>query len=867
MATQPGTAWRALPTTQRKIEDAMPNKQLARGLWTEFANTEDPFGIPNGMHANLRTVDDLIGIYTLLEPQPADAAYPPNPTEGEGQIYTDGSFAVFNAGSWQRYTPRPGVKAIMADGSDVFLSTSDSSWLSMQTFDPGFVGAVKRSFQSKFKDAPISAADAGAVGDGIVNDGEKFSALELNVSGEHVDLLGKTYLVDTIPNGNDYFNGAFLKDGSFYWKPQNPRAHPFESPVATIRAVLPHEGVYRGLNVGIVQIEGVSTWKLIWREATGHGVENGTVIMAADTVDAGKTLTNLRVIYRVSAADTRNFVSGRLGNGRIGIVAARPQEAGTYLPPVFIYSDNPGQANEAWTAITLPATASVDFHGAIYQYPTAVGGHDTLGWIAYGYRPTAEGGGITAFTTVDNGATWTEHLALILPTGGFPSLSEISVARIGNELKWVATIRSSANLNVAISISTDMLTWSVPANSGLMMGSNPPSVFYEDGKLWLLSFSRTGAGREIIPEYGNAIVISEGSPKAIWSANGTGGWRGWKVISTATFWPTGYISLARVRGRWYGLFTLAEEQAGNSRGRTAYLGMLSCDAVDSSNARQMKATIPQENSCWNGGMQLWQAGPSINSFPERTMVADGFTFARSGFVPGAIVSRENGTKGRYAMRIRRVDGDTSAAAMNLTFALTMDESIPYRDEVVTVQLRVTAASGFSAANKFLGVQLRQTSFASEQQIVNSSGLFTNGDMPVDSSSTGVTVDGISRDFVLTVQNVAKDTNQLLLRITWTPVGAALNDYIDIECVKIEPGRLATPFVFLSEYEVLNRAQRFYQSKTVRTENGSRNIGLIKMHRTPTISVDVGTASNITRDGFELSHNASANCLIVASSIL
>ncbi|MFT4190838.1 MAG: hypothetical protein QM617_04845 [Comamonas sp.] len=110
----------------------MATQQLARGLWTGFAPTQDPFHTPNGMAENLRTLDDVFGLYTLLAPQPVDTPLPAAPADGDGQIYVDGTFAVFNAGSWKRYDARPGVKAIMADGSDVYLSTAEGGWLSMR---------------------------------------------------------------------------------------------------------------------------------------------------------------------------------------------------------------------------------------------------------------------------------------------------------------------------------------------------------------------------------------------------------------------------------------------------------------------------------------------------------------------------------------------------------------------------------------------------------------------------------------------------------------------------------------------------------------------------------------------------------------
>ena len=57
----------------------------------------------------------------------------------------------------------------------------------------------------------ISAQDYGAVGNGTTNDSAAFTNLELEYTGRTIDLLGKTYLVNSVPTGNNYINGSFLK--------------------------------------------------------------------------------------------------------------------------------------------------------------------------------------------------------------------------------------------------------------------------------------------------------------------------------------------------------------------------------------------------------------------------------------------------------------------------------------------------------------------------------------------------------------------------------------------------------------------------------------------------------------------------------
>lgn len=721
-----------------------------------------------------------------------------------------------------------------------------------------YTHAAARTQHSKNTEL-LTLDDWGIVGNGSTDDTAAFVDLESDVLGARINLMGRICLVSAVPDGNDYYNGAFKVGTQLYWRHQNPRSHPFETPSASVRAVDPREGIYRGLNVGLFPIAASSTWVLVWRESLGHSTEDGARLMAADTDDAGNTLTNIRLIFTTSTSDTRNFATGVMGTGRLGIVASRPQAAGTYIDPIFIYSDDNGAT---WSSAAIPTTDTVDFHSKIYPWPASAGGNDTSGFVVYGYRPTAEGGGITAFTTIDNGATWVERLNVVPVTVAFPSISELSVARIGTQNKWVMVVRTSTGLNMGVATSTNLTTWTGLVDSGLFLSSNPPELIYEDGKLWVLSYSRRG--RAILTEYGNAIVIAEANANTVYNSGGASGWGGWKVVSPSTFWPTGYCCVHKVRGRFYALFTGAEETAGSSVGRTAYLCLLSSDTVEAANARQMFGAIAQPNSIYNGGLQLWTAGTSFASFAARNVVADGWTFARSSFTAGATVTRQNGDKAQYCMRVRRDDGDVSTQAMTLCFTLTQQDSIPYRNRAVTISFRARAGAGFSAASGFLTVQMRQTNNAGEQQATTSSGQFPIGDGPVQSSATGVTLDGLWRDYVLTVGNVNADATQLLLRITYTPSGTAANDYYEFERMKVEPGRVATPFIFERLADIVQRAKRFLRIFTVQTENGSRHISFGDgMHGTPTVSLSVGSASNVTPDGFELSHTSAASCTVTA----
>ncbi|EFI60752.1 MULTISPECIES: GDSL-type esterase/lipase family protein [Comamonas] len=119
----------------------MSKTQLARGIWANFANTENPFGVPNGMEANLRLIDDHLALYTLAGPVPPTTALPTDARQGAGQIFSNGTYAVLNVGVWQAYPARIGLRAIelgskteyvnIGTGWQVITQKSEKSYLTL----------------------------------------------------------------------------------------------------------------------------------------------------------------------------------------------------------------------------------------------------------------------------------------------------------------------------------------------------------------------------------------------------------------------------------------------------------------------------------------------------------------------------------------------------------------------------------------------------------------------------------------------------------------------------------------------------------------------------------------------------------------
>lgn len=709
--------------------------------------------------------------------------------------------------------------------------------------------AVSRTVESKLREQ-VSAADYGIDSTGIENVTSLFNSLEQDIKGKDFDLQSGTYLVDQIPNGNNYFNGCWKISTQLYYLEKSPKNHPLDSPNFSAKSILAAEGVYRGLSTAAFARSGSPWVNFVYREALGHAPENGTPIFATRTDDLGDSCTPPRIIAQQDNADIRNWASGMMGNGRAGILAARRDiSGGVYLNSLFIYSDDDGLS---FNQVNVPITSnSWDSHSRIYPFPASVGGHDTLGWIAYAYTTSD---GICSMRTVNNGASWTEAKRLILPSTLDPNseasnLSEMSVARIGNQNKWLMVIRT--NQQAAVSVSTDMQNWS-PAklvSSGMLaqMLANPPELIYENGKLWLWTFSRRGS-KEIYPENANALMVAEGDPDTLFSSGGISGWKQWRQISNLPFWPSGYMNFFTVRNKRYALCTTGEDTAGGSTSRQCIITLLGDELVVTTPIKNTMQLIPKVNLYPIGDFRYLPLPGPFSASSSRVTIAPLTSFGRNGGVLGATISRLTGSKNKYKLRISRNDGDSSLAAINTIIVFPLDDSYPLRNRFITFSAVISAGSGFSAANMFLNIRARSTSSTAEGVVSSLSGSFPVGDTLVQSSNTGINIDSLVQKREITIGPFPSDCNQAMLQIFWTPVGTALNDFVDIEAIKIEEGKIATPFEKQSYPDLIQWSDRFMRVFNMPTINGRQFRPLNpRMYRTPTTEITVGTLVASTQD--------------------
>ncbi|MGG3454248.1 SGNH/GDSL hydrolase family protein [Paenibacillus rhizolycopersici] len=116
----------------------------------------------------------------------------------------------------------------------------------------------------------------GAVGNGTTNDTAAFTALEVAVTGKQIDLGNKTYVVDSVPRKNLYYNGFFKVSG--YTRSvvldTPPRFHAFGGQLAKLKASL---GNPLEQYTGIVFIGDSITWGRALPENGAFDPRDGTL--------------------------------------------------------------------------------------------------------------------------------------------------------------------------------------------------------------------------------------------------------------------------------------------------------------------------------------------------------------------------------------------------------------------------------------------------------------------------------------------------------------------------------------------------------------------------------------------------------------
>lgn len=214
----------------------------------------------------------------------------------------------------------------------------------------------------------------------------------------------------------------------------------------------------------------------------------------------------------------------------------------------------------------------------------------------------------------------------------------------------------------------------------------------------------------------------------------------------------------------------------------------------------------RKNLLINGGFDVWQAGAggsaSIAGGATRTRTADCWWAIRQG-TTGYTVSQQTGEVNRYALKWQRDNGNASTQNMLLAQSLETANVVRLkRGTPPTLFLSFYAKKGANYSGGDLTANVVRGT-ATDQNVLDT---YTGA---TTLATLTQTLTGTLTRYSVTVP-ADTSTNELGVRFTWTPTGAAgADDSITLENVQLEVASAATDFEYLPFDDTLRRCQRYY----------------------------------------------------------
>lgn len=260
------------------------------------------------------------------------------------------------------------------------------------------------------------------------------------------------------------------------------------------------------------------------------------------------------------------------------------------------------------------------------------------------------------------------------------------------------------------------------------------------------------------------------------------------------------------------------------------------------------------NAVINGGFSIWRRGSVFAGVTSEAYTADRWHFSTNSD-DVADITCESFTPGQD-----EVDGDP-AAFLRLSFTAGASGT---RNNLLQTIENVRTFAGQTVTLSFWA----RASFAVIMTPMFQQSFGAGGSSTI---ATSLDWEGLSTDWARIVRTVTLPdiSGQTLgdghgLRVNLR-LPAQLSGEIDIACVQVEAGGVATPFERRPAALELALCRRYFERLSVRTENGARHIPLAPKRIAPSVTVSTGSAGHVTPNGFELTYTAPDDCDIEADA--
>lgn len=537
---------------------------------------------------------------------------------------------------------------------------------------------------------------------------------------------------------------------------------------------------------------------IVSRRSKRHIPTNDAVLWAYDTRDDGQTIeSGSRPIYAPGGTYNPDLFIASMCNGRAVILTVRREYVGgsyTYLAPELITSDNPDEANwdttGAKTVLTrdaaLPANFGGNWHGEIYPWPAAEGGHDTNGWIAFSYSD----GVIGCVKTSDN---WTTPSDLLLAVD-HPSESLTEMAVMGSTTAgYTMFIRINGKSVVYASFAAQIDgPWSEPVATTIPLVDAPPdAVTLSDDEAYL--FIRSGKNTQASSDHQGHLMAVRIDPSEFYSSAGVSGFDTAKPFLNLGSWPSDYPQFINRGADWLMITSGGEQQAGTNttQGGASQVMIASSAPVPALSVVSAPAVIlkPSDNVLPNGDWQVWSGATSGTIGTLNQEIGDCWRMQQEGVVtPRGAWSRQAGGRTPWAVRFGRSSGETYVTPHSILSGVKLEELYHLRGKIATFAVDVTAGADLSSTVDILV----------EYSATNTTISTTDGSYPgrgaID-QIIGAAVSAVEPTRHVLTPLIPDDAEMLTVKVRKNHAGTAgANDWIQVENAVLVPGNydLATP---------------------------------------------------------------------------
>lgn len=441
---------------------------------------------------------------------------------------------------------------------------------------------------------------------GLIGDGATLNEVGHIPVGSNLDLGGRTYVVNNIPQHFQSYNGAWKVGSEVYAARQKPLDHPLAVDLRAVKS----DGRTHFWGFGIVHDATTDITCAFWNRAHRHEPSVGGPLICARSYDRGASFNRESTIYSVTDRDVADGAFGQMDNGRIGGVIATREVSGSNYRTAFVYSDNGGEAWQTIEDIVDPGLGIFPY-GRLHSYS---GGH-----IAFGYFAN----NIVYVRSEDNGITWTRGIALA-GNGLVPTPTEPSVVQIGGG-RWLMFIRPQTG-NLITAQSADGLNWTNVTDTGIPLGPNPVYAIYEGGNVYVYLAARN---IQKLREQRSALMMVKANADDLYNGADLKSY-GLRFALDMESSMLAYICETKIGDDYVWIATAAESETGSAYGApsTVYVG--STRPRPAASPAMVKEARRNRNLLRNQNFHHWTRATEFIDQTTRRPVADQWVVEPSG---------------------------------------------------------------------------------------------------------------------------------------------------------------------------------------------------------------------------------------------